>query len=32
MHVAQLFDPLALGPHVEVVKPGLPDMPRRLLE
>jgi hypothetical protein len=26
MHVAQPLDPLALGPHIEVVEPGLPDM------
>jgi hypothetical protein len=32
MHIAQFLDPLALGPEVEVIKAGLPDMPRCVLE
>src|SRR5512143_859184 len=28
MHIPQLLDPLALAPHVEIVKPRLPDMHR----
>jgi len=30
MHVSQLLDALALAPHIEITKPPLPNLTRRI--